>query len=70
VRCSSATYATSTNIRPLRRYAHALYQMPGIVDTTDIDECKLHYYGMRMVNPSGIVPKGLKLDFTARRGPG
>ena len=45
-------------------YARALYQMPGIAATCDIDECKLHYYGsLRMVNPSGVVPKGPKLDF-------
>ena len=52
-------------------YARALYQMPGIAATCDIDECKLHYYGsLRMVNPSGVVPKGPKLDFTARHGGG
>jgi glutathionyl-hydroquinone reductase len=56
----------------LWRYARALYQMPGIAATCDIDECKLHYYGsLRMVNPSGVVPKGPKqLDFTARHGRG
>ena len=53
----------------LWEYARALYQMPGIAATCDIDECKLHYYGsLRMVNPSGVVPKGPKLDFTARQG--
>ena len=37
-------------------YARALYEMPGIAATCDIDECKLHYYGsLRMVNPSGVV---------------
>jgi hypothetical protein len=45
-------------------YARALYQMPGIAATCDIDECKLHYYGsLRMVNPSGVVPKGPKAGF-------
>jgi glutathionyl-hydroquinone reductase len=45
--------------------------LPGIAATCDIDECKLHYYGsLRMVNPSGVVPKGPKLDFTARHGRG
>ena len=49
-------------------YTRALYQMPGIAATCDIDEYKLHYYGsLRMVNPSGVVPKGPKLDFTARQ---
>jgi putative glutathione S-transferase len=52
-------------------YARALYQMPGIASTCDIEECKLHYYGsLRMVNPSGVVPKGPKLDLTARHGRG
>ncbi|MGB7101735.1 MAG: glutathione S-transferase family protein [Xanthobacteraceae bacterium] len=53
----------------LWRYTQALYQMPGIAATCDIDQCKLHYYGsLRMVNPSGVVPKGPKLDFTAPYG--
>jgi glutathionyl-hydroquinone reductase len=53
----------------LWRYACALYQMPGVAATCDIDEYKLHYYGsLRMVNPSGVVPKGPILDFTARQG--
>ncbi len=50
-------------------YARALYQLPNIAATCDIDECKLHYYAsLRMVNPSGIVPKGPKLDFSTPRG--
>src|SRR5271170_1327576 len=47
-------------------YARALYQTPKIAATCDIDQCKLHYYGsLRMVNPSGVVPKGPRLDFDA-----
>jgi putative glutathione S-transferase len=47
----------------LSSYTRALYQMPGIAATCDIDQCKLHYFGsLRMVNPSGIVPKGPKLN--------
>jgi glutathionyl-hydroquinone reductase len=50
-------------------YTRGLYQMPGIAATCDIDQCKLHYFGsLRMVNPSGIVPKGPKLDFGVPRG--
>ena len=46
-------------------YTRSLFQMPGIADTCDIDQCKLHYYGsLRMVNPSGIVPKGPKINFS------
>ena len=50
-------------------YARALYQTPSLAATCDIDVCKLHYYGsLRMVNPSGIVPKGPKLDFSTPHG--
>jgi putative glutathione S-transferase len=50
-------------------YTRGLYQMPGIAATCDIDQCKLHYFGsLRMVNPSGIVPKGPKLDFGVHEG--
>ncbi|HLH47802.1 MAG TPA: glutathione S-transferase family protein [Roseiarcus sp.] len=45
-------------------YARALYQTPGVAETCDIAQCKLHYYGsLRMINPNGIVPKGPMLDF-------
>ena len=45
--------------------------MPGIAETCDVDEYKLHYYGsLFMVNPSGVVPKGPRLDFTAPHGRG
>jgi glutathionyl-hydroquinone reductase len=47
----------------LSSYTRALYQMPGIAATCDIDQCKRHYFAsLRMVNPSGIVPKGPKLN--------
>jgi glutathionyl-hydroquinone reductase len=53
----------------LWHYTQALYQVPGIAATCDIDQCKLHYYGsLRMVNPSGVVPKGPNIDFTAPHG--
>ena len=52
-------------------YTRALYQMPGIAETCDVDEYKLHYYGsLFMVNPSGVVPQGPRLDFTAPHGRG
>ena len=44
----------------------ALYQRPGIAATVSLDECKRHYYGShRGINPTGIVPLGPRLDFTA-----
>ncbi len=40
--------------------------MPGVAETVDIAKIKEHYYGSHgHVNPSGIVPKGPALDFTA-----
>jgi glutathionyl-hydroquinone reductase len=50
-------------------YTRGLYQIPGIAATCDIDQCKLHYFGsLRMVNPSGIIPEGPKLDFDVQQG--
>ncbi len=47
-------------------YTRRLYQTPGIAETCDIEQCKLHYYGsLRMINPTGIVPKGPIVDFNA-----
>jgi putative glutathione S-transferase len=46
-------------------YLRALYQVPGIAATIDLDAIKTHYYGShRTINPTGIVPKGPELDFT------
>jgi putative glutathione S-transferase len=40
--------------------------MPGIAETVSIDHIKRHYYGsQRQVNPTGIVPIGPSIDFTA-----
>jgi putative glutathione S-transferase len=50
-------------------YTRELYQMPAIAATVAIDECKTHYYGShRNINPTGIVPLGPVLDFTAPHG--
>ena len=39
---------------------------PGVAETVNIDHIKRHYYGShRNVNPTGIVPLGPLLDFTA-----
>jgi putative glutathione S-transferase len=60
------------NLRHVYEYSALwsyIYQMPGIAATRDIDECKLHYYGiLRMVNPSGIVPRGPTLDIGTSHG--
>ena len=50
----------------LSNYTRALYQVPGVAETVSIDHIKRHYYGShRMINPTGIVPKGPILDFGA-----
>jgi glutathionyl-hydroquinone reductase len=50
----------------LWNYTRDLYQMPGIAETVSIDHIKRHYYGsQRQVNPTGIVPIGPTIDFTA-----
>jgi len=54
-------------------YTRTPYQVPGVADTVHLDHIKTHYYGShRTINPTGIVPKGPDLDFTAptRRGGG
>lgn len=45
-------------------YTRALYQIPGIAQTVNMDHIKLHYFGShRSINPTGIVPKGPDIDF-------
>jgi len=50
----------------LSNYMRELYQVPGVAETVSIDHIKRHYYGShRMINPTGIVPLGPELNFTA-----
>jgi glutathionyl-hydroquinone reductase len=50
----------------LWNYLRDLYSVPGVADTVSIDHIKRHYYGsQRQVNPTGIVPVGPLIDFTA-----
>jgi len=50
----------------LWNYLRELYQVPGIADTVSIEQIKKHYYGsQRQVNPTGIVPIGPLIDFSA-----
>ncbi len=50
----------------LWNYLRDLYSVPGIAETVSIDQIKRHYYGsQRQVNPTGIVPIGPLIDFTA-----
>jgi putative glutathione S-transferase len=51
----------------LWNYTRDLYQVPGIAETVSVDHIKRHYYGsQRQVNPTGIVPIGPQIDFSAR----
>jgi putative glutathione S-transferase len=50
----------------LSNYLRDLYQQPGIAVTVNMDHIKRHYYGShKQINPSGIVPLGPQLDFSA-----
>ncbi len=50
----------------LWNYLRDLYQVPGVAETVSLDHIKRHYYGShRNVNPTGIVPIGPLIDFTA-----
>ena len=45
-------------------YTRQLYQHPGVRETVDFHHIKGHYFqSHRMINPTGIVPKGPIVDF-------
>lgn len=47
-------------------YTRELYQIPGVAETVNMTHIKGHYYeSHRMINPTGIVPLGPEIDFTA-----
>ncbi|HZH53608.1 MAG TPA: glutathione S-transferase family protein [Microvirga sp.] len=53
----------------LSGYLRDLYQVPGIAETVDMRHIKGHYYqSHRMINPTGIVPKGPRLDLASPSG--
>jgi len=52
----------------LHAYARELYQMRGIAETVDLEAIKLGYWSNRERNPTGIVPLGPHVDFTAPHG--
>jgi len=50
-------------------YARELYQVPGVAQTVNMDHIKTHYFGShRSINPTGIIPKGPKIDFMLPHG--
>jgi putative glutathione S-transferase len=47
-------------------FTRELYQVAGVAETVNLHHIKQHYYGSHgTVNPSGIVPAGPEIDFTA-----
>ncbi len=47
-------------------YTRELYQISGVAETVNMDHIKSHYYGShKSINPTGIVPAGPEIDFTA-----
>ena len=45
-------------------YTRDLYQQPNIAETVSIANIKAHYYvSHKLINPTGIIPKGPELDF-------
>jgi len=53
----------------LWHYLRDLYQVAGVAETVSMEHIKRHYYGShRHINPTGIVPLGPELDFSAPHG--
>jgi glutathionyl-hydroquinone reductase len=53
----------------LWRYARDLFQFPGISGTVNFEHIRKHYYtSHKAINPTGIVPIGPELDFSAGIG--
>ena len=52
----------------LSRYLYALYRVPGIAATVNMDHIKRHYYASHAhINPTRIVPAGPRLKFMEDR---
>ena len=50
----------------LWNYTRELYQVPGVAPTVDMEHIKGHYYrSHKTINPTGIVPLGPDIDFSA-----
>ncbi|MFB9265582.1 glutathione S-transferase family protein, partial [Bradyrhizobium erythrophlei] len=55
----------------LSAYTRDIYQWPGIAATVNFEHIRRHYYeSHRSINPTGVVPVGPLLDFTAPPGRG
>lgn len=50
-------------------FTRELYQIPGVAETVNLLHIKNHYYGSHAtINPTGIVPIGPEMDYTAPHG--
>ena len=62
-KCNRRRIADYPNLWP---YLRDLYAVPGVAATVNLQHIKGHYYeSHRGINPTGIVPVGPDLDFTA-----
>jgi putative glutathione S-transferase len=58
------TWRPIASYHNLQNYLLELYQVPGVADTVRLDHIVTGYYSIDRVNPSRIIPKIPKLDFT------
>ncbi len=50
----------------LWRYVRAFHALAGVADTVNVEHIKRHYYeSHRQINPTGVVPVGPAIDFSA-----
>ncbi len=55
-----------SELENISAYLRELYQIPGVRETVNINHIKNHYYKSHLnINPTGIVPAGPRLDFSA-----
>ncbi|MGR6432232.1 glutathione S-transferase family protein [Rhizobium sp. PAMB 3174] len=52
----------------LSGYVREIYQWPGVAETVRVDHIKAGYYGIRHINPTGIVPLGPQQSFDGPHG--
>lgn len=58
-----------SDYRHLWAYTRDLYQVPGVAETVDLWHIKEHYYRSHdRINPTGVVPLGPGIDFSAPQG--
>lgn len=58
-----------TDFTHLWAYTRELYQLPGVIDTCNMDHCKQHYYRSHPdINPGGLIPHGPAPAFDRAHG--